>query len=205
MIAKLGHDFEADFTVDEEATCHSVGTKSKHCTRCEEVTEKTEIPMTEHSYDDGTVTVPATAGQEGIKTFTCLECGYTKTESIDKLAPQITEQTFEEWNSWSEGKAVFRSNAAYEDFISVMINGEELSPEHYTLREGSIIVEIDREYLKSLESGEYKIDIVSKTGTASSNIVIDNNFTKNPAVWNAGIAIGFLIAFTAIILVKRKR
>ena len=86
-----------------------------------------------------------------------------------------------------------------------MINGEELSPEHYTLREGSIIVEIDREYLKSLESGEYKIDIVSKTGTASSNIVIDNNFTKNPAVWNAGIAFGFLIAFTAIILVKRKR
>ena len=41
----------------------------------------------EHSWDAGKVTTEPTVDAEGVKTFTCVLCGTTKTESIDKLEP----------------------------------------------------------------------------------------------------------------------
>ena len=46
-----------------------------------------------HTWDEGTVTTPATCGAAGVKTFTCTECGTTKTEEI----PATGE------HSWDEG------------------------------------------------------------------------------------------------------
>ena len=37
----------------------------------------------EHSFNDGAITKSATCGEEGIRTYTCTECGETKTEPID--------------------------------------------------------------------------------------------------------------------------
>ena len=39
VVPALGHDFEADWTVDFEATTEAEGQKSRHCTRCDEVTD----------------------------------------------------------------------------------------------------------------------------------------------------------------------
>ncbi|MDE7379511.1 MAG: hypothetical protein K2N14_00525, partial [Clostridia bacterium] len=38
-----------------------------------------------HSWNNGEVTTQATCGKAGVKTYTCLDCGETKTEKIDKL------------------------------------------------------------------------------------------------------------------------
>ncbi len=38
-----------------------------------------------HTWDNGTVTTPATEEAEGVKTYTCADCGATKTEAIPKL------------------------------------------------------------------------------------------------------------------------
>ena len=51
-INALGHDFAAEFTVDKEATCTEEGSKSKHCSRCDEVTEVTPIPKHVDSNND---------------------------------------------------------------------------------------------------------------------------------------------------------
>ncbi|MBR6917296.1 MAG: leucine-rich repeat protein [Clostridia bacterium] len=40
----LGHDFSEKFTVDKAPTQTAPGLKSRHCTRCSETTDKTEIP-----------------------------------------------------------------------------------------------------------------------------------------------------------------
>ena len=48
--AALGHAWATDFTIDTPATCTTVGSKSKHCTRCEEVTDVTEIPALGHNF-----------------------------------------------------------------------------------------------------------------------------------------------------------
>lgn len=36
----------------------------------------------DHVWDDGKVTTPATCEKEGVKTYTCADCGHTKTEAI---------------------------------------------------------------------------------------------------------------------------
>ena len=51
-------------------------------------------PHTEHTWDEGKVTTPATCKDEGVKTYTCTVCNATKTEAI----PKLTEHT------WDEGK-----------------------------------------------------------------------------------------------------
>ena len=86
-INALGHHFADAFTVDKEPTCKEAGSKSKHCSRCEEKTEVTEIPKKEHTWDSGKVTKDATCTEKGVKTFACTVagCDGTKTEEIEAL------------------------------------------------------------------------------------------------------------------------
>ena len=44
-----------------------------------------DAPAHEHTWDNGTVTTPATCKSEGVKTYTCKVCKQTKTEPIAKL------------------------------------------------------------------------------------------------------------------------
>ena len=80
----LGHDFATEFTVDKEPTCTTVGSKSKHCSRCAEKTEVTEIAKTDHTWGAGKVIKEATCVEKGEMTYTCANegCGATKTEDI---------------------------------------------------------------------------------------------------------------------------
>ena len=60
----LGHDFEDAFTVDLKPTCSEAGSQSRHCTRCEAVTDLTVIPATGHALflpliKHNSVTIPA--------------------------------------------------------------------------------------------------------------------------------------------------
>ena len=55
---------------------------------CEEIDGKED-----HSWDDGEITEKATQEKDGVMTFTCDECGHTKTEAIT-----FTGLTEEEWN-----------------------------------------------------------------------------------------------------------
>ena len=91
----LDHEFSKDFTVDTEATCKSVGSKSRHCIRCEEKTEITEIPKSDHAWDDGKITKEATETAEGVKTYSCKVCGVTRTETIPKKDAVTTQQPTE--------------------------------------------------------------------------------------------------------------
>lgn len=43
----------------------------------------------EHSWDNGTVTIPATCTQEGVRTYTCTSCAETKTESIPAIGHTV--------------------------------------------------------------------------------------------------------------------
>ena len=48
------------------------------------------IPAKGHSFDDGVIEKPATQYTEGLKVYTCSNCGLTRTEVIAKLP--VTEQ-----------------------------------------------------------------------------------------------------------------
>jgi len=71
----------------EPATCQYPAYYWYECSVCgEEMNrEEGEADASAHKWNDGEVTTEPTVDAEGVMTFTCTECGETKTESIDKL------------------------------------------------------------------------------------------------------------------------
>ncbi|MBR1692185.1 MAG: type I pullulanase [Lachnospiraceae bacterium] len=66
------------------ASCTEKGyTGDRYCTECGKVIETgTELAMTAHTWDNGTVTKQATATETGLKQYTCLVCHTTKNEVL---------------------------------------------------------------------------------------------------------------------------
>lgn len=89
VIEPLGHDFDTEWTVDLEPTCTAVGSKSHHCTRCDEKSHVTEIDKLDHTWNEGAITKEPTATEPGVKIYTCIYCGETMTEEIPKLDEEI--------------------------------------------------------------------------------------------------------------------
>ncbi len=77
-----GHTIVTDKAV--AAACTTDGkTEGPHCSVCGAVIKaQTVIKATGHKYDDGKITKQPTCTATGVKTFTCSECGATKTETI---------------------------------------------------------------------------------------------------------------------------
>ena len=66
----LGHDFTTSWTHDDNEHW-------KQCSRCDEKDD-----VSPHTWDSGTVTTAPTCTKAGERTYTCTECGATKTEPI---------------------------------------------------------------------------------------------------------------------------
>lgn len=70
----------------KKATCTEEGyTGDLYCKDCNKRLQKGEtIPKTDHKWDNGVVTTPATCTEDGVRTYTCKRCKTTRTEPIDK-------------------------------------------------------------------------------------------------------------------------
>lgn len=91
------------------ATCKEDGySGDTYCTDCSRLISKgVAIKATGHDWNDGKVIEAATCKKEGAKTYTCKNCGETKTESIPKKD-----------HTWSEGKVTKEATCA-EDGLEV--------------------------------------------------------------------------------------
>ena len=105
---ELGHDADSHWSICSECgevygkTAHTPSDELKHdseghwtvCSACGyENTDEKEA----HIWDTGKVTVEPTETTEGVKTYTCTECGETKTETVPKSAH--VHVAGEEWKS----------------------------------------------------------------------------------------------------------
>lgn len=81
--APLGHDWNAEYTIDVKPTCTQPGSKSIHCSRCDATKDVTEIEPTGHSLGEWTVSKDSTCVAGGQKTRKCETCGYTEYEDTD--------------------------------------------------------------------------------------------------------------------------
>lgn len=81
-IPMTGHIWESDFTVDKKPTCTEKGSKSIHCSKCDEIKDVTEISETGHSFGEWTVFsfTDCTAG--GVEQRVCSECGFTDFRNV---------------------------------------------------------------------------------------------------------------------------
>ena len=149
--------------------------------------------------------VPATESKTGNKEYWhCLDCdryfadekGETLINLADtvtaKLPPEIIEG---EGQSITEGELkelIFRSNAAFSDFIRVELDGKTLDEKNYTVKEGSTVVTLKADYVATLSAGEHTIGIVSESGTAETTFTVnakaveDEKEMKSPETGNNG-------------------
>lgn len=90
VIPALGHDYEAEFTVDKVATCTEPGVKSKHCTRCDAKTEEQVIPAAGHKWSAWKKTADATVNALEQQVRKCSVCGKEEAQTVGtKLAPKM--------------------------------------------------------------------------------------------------------------------
>ena len=92
-----------NWEIISESTCSTHGEKVLKCENCSKILEREALDLSEHNWDNGIVTKEATTESDGIKTYTCIYCKKTKTESVkalnnnDKKEKQdaVTESTSE--------------------------------------------------------------------------------------------------------------
>jgi hypothetical protein len=72
-----------------------------------------------------------------------------------------------EYYTLAPAALTFRSIEPLAEFQEVKVNGEVVDPSNYTLEEGSTVVKLSIDYLKTLDVGSYNIDVVSEKNTVS--------------------------------------
>ena len=199
-----------------DVLAHSWGTVwesngSKHwheCTVC-----KTKGDEADHAFE-WQIDKEATVTEAGAKHEECKVCGYKKTTvSIDKLAPSIIDGRNAKWSKGGESDLIFKSDAAFSDFVEVLVDGKTITAENYEKREGSIIIELKASYLATLAAGEHTLTIRSASGDAATKFTVEAEIVSPPTgstnVW-VWIIIGVVVlgagaAVTVLILRKRKK
>ena len=194
----LGHDFAGQPYLHDE-TGHWQTCKRDGC----DVTSTVE----KHTSDEGKITTAPTAATVGEKTFSCTICGEPLRK--EKLAPTIVEGANGKYQSGGNTDLTFRSNASFEDFLSVSVDGKVLDKNQYTLREGSILVTLKADYLSTLSVGQHTLGVTSASGTAETVFTV----TAAPAVVPTGdttgltlwVSLATLCGLGTLVVVSRKK
>ena len=82
--APLGHDWEADYTIDVKPTCTQPGSKSIHCSRCDVTKDEKEIAPSGHKFGKWEESKSANCEEGGKEKHICSVC---KTEEERDTAP----------------------------------------------------------------------------------------------------------------------
>ena len=76
------------------------------------------------------------------------------------------------WVLESTGSVLIASNAPFEKFDSVNMDGEQVDETGYTARSGSTEIIFKDAYLNTLEVGEHAVEIVSTDGSATGTLIV---------------------------------
>ena len=92
------HDYSADWTIDKEPTCTTNGSKSHHCTRCNDKTDITPIEKKGHSLTKTERKEPTTEEVGNIEYYYCGTCkkyfsDYEGTNEITKESTVLNKLT----------------------------------------------------------------------------------------------------------------
>ena len=187
----------------------SDGSKHWHeCTAC-----KTKGDEADHAFE-WKIDKEATVTEAGAKHEECKICGYNKTAvAIDKLAPSITDGSNAKWGKGDENGLTFKSDAAFSDFVEVLVDGKTITAENYEKREGSIVIQLKASYLATLAAGEHTLTIRSASGDATTKFTIEAEVvppapeSTNAWVWIivGVVALGACAAVVVFIIRKRKK
>ena len=168
---------------EKKATCTEEGyTGDTVCSVCGYMIKKGEtVPATGHVY-----------GEDGH----CTVCG-----GIDPgFSPKIVTGAGATWQKGSAKGLTVTSNAAYEDFREVRLDGETVAAKQYRVTKGTTIVTLKASYLETLKLGSHELEIVSSTGTAKTSFAVVEAHTSGVIVPTGDSILPMLGAVAAITL-----
>lgn len=164
-IPAIGHQ-HTELRDKKTATCEKDGySGDTYCKDCGQLISKgAVVKATGHSWDSGKVTETATCKKEGTKTYTCKNCGETKTESIPK-----TEHQWDNGKVTKEATCKEEGSKTYTCSICGDTKTEAIPKKDHTWDEGKVTkkatcTEDGLKVYTCKNCGETKEEILKATG-----------------------------------------
>ena len=89
---------------------------------------------------------------------------------------QIIEGANGSWNQSTDGESLrIRGNGEFSKFQNVKVDGNIIDSKNYTASEGSTIIELHADYLKTLSEGSHTFEIVWTDGAAGTSFTVARN------------------------------
>lgn len=89
---------------------------------------------------------------------------------------QIIEGANGSWNQNTNGGSLrIRGNGEFSKFQNVKVDGNIIDSKNYTVSEGSTIIELHADYLKTLSEGSHTFEIVWTDGAAGTGFTVARN------------------------------
>lgn len=127
----------------------------------------------------------------------------------EKVPPSIIQGNDARWKKGESSTLTFRSDAAFEDFAEVLVDGAALPSESYEKRngEGNIIVELRESYLEQLAEGEHALAIRSARGDATTHFTVEAapDETHPVSWWVYAAALGAFAIGTCVAVISFRR
>ena len=124
----------------------------------------------------------------------------------EKVPPSIIQGSDARWKKGESSTLTFRSDAAFEDFAEVLVDGAVLPSESYEKRngEGNIIVELWESYLEQLAEGEHTLAIRSASGDATTHFTVEAapDETHPVSWWVYAAALGAFAIGTCVAVIS---
>ena len=92
---------------------------------------------------------------------------------------EILDGAGSSWTENTDGSLAIRGSGAISKFLRVLVDGNEISSDNYTVTEGSTIITFKPEFLKTLPEGSHTFELVWTDGTASTNFTVAKNTSGN--------------------------
>ena len=177
-IPATGHQ-HTELRDKKTATCGEDGYSGDlYCKDCGQLISKgAVVKATGHSWDSGKVTEAATCKKEGTKTYTCKNCGETKTESIPK-----TEHQWDNGKVTKEATCKEEGSKTYTCSICGDTKTEAIPKKDHTWDEGKVTkkatcTEDGLKVYTCKSCGETKEEVLKSTGHQHTELRNEKNAT----------------------------
>lgn len=171
--------------ISGSAAGHSYGTdwKSNVTNHWHECTCGRKSGEAAHIASDWIIDKTATTTEKGSKHKECTVCGYildtVEIPALGIASYNIIQGTGQQITKGND--VTFTSNADFDKFLRVEVDGKEIDSANYTAVSGSTKVTMKADYINTLTVGKHTLTIVSADGEASTEFEIKAASVTPPA------------------------
>ena len=106
----------------------------------------------------------------------------TPTQTPTPTSYKIISGADSEWKQNTDETITIRGNGEFSKFESVKVDGNIIDAKNYTAKEGSTVIILKADYLKTLSVGTHSLEIVWTDGSAVTSFKVSKNISNNESI-----------------------